>query len=195
MNEHETTQEEVIEDDIINTESDNDSSNDQEGETDDQNGGAKKFPKTYKGKKEEDYTTEDWKNRAMNSEFAIEKNKKGITKPQANKSLKQTPGVEDRLSQIELTEQKRSFGYQNQLSPDETDLVFKYTENPTRETLNDPFIQGGLERIRRDKRIADNTPTGSGSNSHSYFKQDRSKMSASERKQSFQKMMQSKTQK
>lgn len=62
---------------------------------------------------------------------------------------------------LAIAEKKRQFGYQNGLSPEETDAVFKIDPNPTKETLKDPFILGGLEHIRKQKRVEDATPSSS----------------------------------
>ena len=67
-----------------------------------------------------------------------------------------------RLSRLELLEAKRQFAWENNLSPDETDKVFSLTQNPTKETLKDPFIQAGLEGIRALKRVSEATPSTSG---------------------------------
>jgi hypothetical protein len=71
-------------------------------------------------------------------------------------------GVDDDIKQtvqsLALAERKRQFGYENNLSPDETDHIFKINPNPTKEVLEDPFVKGGLQAIRAKKRVESNTP-------------------------------------
>ena len=72
------------------------------------------------------------------------------------------------VASLALAEAKRQFGYANGLSPEETDAVFRINPNPTKETLEDPFVKGGLEAIRAKKRVENNTP-GSSSRSPKPF--------------------------
>lgn len=65
------------------------------------------------------------------------------------------------VANLQLAENKRQFGYANGLSPEETDAVFRINPNPTKETLEDPFVKGGLEAIRAKKRVENNTPNSS----------------------------------
>ena len=65
-----------------------------------------------------------------------------------------------RLDKIELSERKRTFGYENNLSPAEVDAVFKLNPNPTKKTLQDPFVQGGLEKLRASRNADANIPSG-----------------------------------
>lgn len=67
-----------------------------------------------------------------------------------------------RLSRLELAEAKRQFAWEFSLSPEETDKVFSITQNPTKETLNDPFIKAGLKAVRAAKSVAEATPSPSG---------------------------------
>ena len=84
------------------------------------------------------------------------------TKKEPDDELKKT------VSDLALAEKKRQFGYANGLSPEETDAVFRINPNPTKETLDDPFVKGGLASIRASKRVSDNTP-GSDSRSPKPF--------------------------
>lgn len=79
------------------------------------------------------------------------------------------PKYVDRLDRIEreqkahaLLERKRSFGHENSLSPEEVDHIFRVTNNrPTKESLKDPFISGGLQSVRAAKSVRANTPSSS----------------------------------
>lgn len=86
--------------------------------------------------------------RAKKAEEALKKNKP--TQPDED--------IRETVSKLELAETKRQYGYENNLSPAEVDAIFKINSNPTKETLNDPFVKGGLEAIRASKRLEENTP-------------------------------------
>ncbi len=79
-------------------------------------------------------------------------------KPEANKDL---DGLKSTVNSLELAEKKRQFGYENKLSPEETDAVFLFTPTPTKETLKNPFVEGGLAKLRSLKRVDENTPGSS----------------------------------
>lgn len=65
----------------------------------------------------------------------------------------------DRLEQIE---KKRQFGYKNSLSPEETDLLFRYAGSvDPLEVLKDEDFKDLLEARRRRNRVADAIPSGS----------------------------------
>jgi hypothetical protein len=64
------------------------------------------------------------------------------------------------VRKLEVAEQKRQFGFENNLSPQETDMIFKFTNGkPTKEVLDNPFVKSGLEGLRATKRIESNTPS------------------------------------
>lgn len=63
-----------------------------------------------------------------------------------------------RISNLELIEKKRQFGYEYGLSPAETDAIFKVNPNPTKDDLENPFIKGGIDALRRKNRVEENTP-------------------------------------
>ncbi len=67
-------------------------------------------------------------------------------------------GLKTTVDSLALAEKKRQFGYENSLSPAETDAVFRINPNPTKETLKDPFVEGGLAKLKSMKRVEENTP-------------------------------------
>lgn len=90
--------------------------------------------------------------------------KKAEAKPEPRQIIKEDKGNDDikqTVQSLKLAEDKRQFGYQNGLSPEETDYLFRFNPNPTKELLDDPFIKGGLQTIRAKKRVEDNTPSTS----------------------------------
>lgn len=69
-----------------------------------------------------------------------------------------------RIDAIELSNKKRDFGFAHNLSPKAVDLVFKFTGNkPDAKALKDPFIQGGLEKLKSSENLRNNTPHNHGS--------------------------------
>jgi len=74
----------------------------------------------------------------------------------ADDSLKET------VAQLALSEKKRQFGFQNNLSPEEVDFVFQMSGgNPSKETLDNPFVKAGIESYRSEKRASNNIPSPS----------------------------------
>lgn len=91
--------------------------------------------------------------RAKQAEAKVKAEPRQITKEdKGNDDIRQT------VQSLQLAETKRQFGYQNGLSPEETDHIFKINSNPTKEILEDPFVKGGLQAIRAKRRVEDNTP-------------------------------------
>lgn len=99
-----------------------------------------------------------------------------------------------RLSRLEQAEAKRMFGYENNLSPEETDAVFRLNPNPTKETLADPFVKGGLEAIRARKRVENATPSPS-NRSSAVDGKVWTEMTAEERAKNFTKLAEQKLRK
>jgi hypothetical protein len=82
------------------------------------------------------------------------------------------PKVDDsivqRVDRIELSEKKRQFGYKHQLSPDETDKLFKFAGNDKpEEAIKDPFFQSALTAFRKEQSVKSAIP--SSSNSTTFF--------------------------
>lgn len=81
-------------------------------------------------------------------------------------STQQKESVDDdfrkTVSELKLIEEKRQFGYENQLSPEETDFVFTFSKGkPTKEIMDNPFVKAGIDGFRSQKRIESNTPSSS----------------------------------
>ena len=93
------------------------------------------------------------------------------------------------VKRLETIENKRQFGYENGLSPEETDAVFKFANGkPTKETLENPFVKAGIESLRAQKRVEDNTPS-SFARSTSFGGKQFSEMSEDERRKAFEDKM------
>jgi hypothetical protein len=82
---------------------------------------------------------------------------------------------------LKLAEKKRQYQYENSLTPEQTDMIFRTNPNPTKKDLDNPFIQGGLSALKAKNRVEDNTPSSSGK-SFSISGKSWSEMTADERK-------------
>lgn len=96
--------------------------------------------------------------RAKAAEATKKNNSASPTKPnQARKPA--SDHTDKRLANLETIEAKRTFGYENGLSPEETDLAFKYSNGkPSKKILSDPFFKAGLDGMRAAKKTAANIP-------------------------------------
>jgi len=75
-----------------------------------------------------------------------------------------TPKLEETVAGLQLSEEKRSFGYTHKLSPEESDVVFSFAKGngiKPSEALNHSFVKAGIEAMRRDNANAAATPGAS----------------------------------
>jgi len=115
---------------------------------------------------EEQATEVDWQKEALKykaiAQRYAKKKESGTPAPKQDLPTKtDTDDIRQTVKQLQLAEQKRQFGYEHNLSPEETDAVFKLSPNPTKDVLEDPFVKGGLQALRAKKRLAENTPSSS----------------------------------
>ena len=108
----------------------------------------------------------DWKAEALKQKAINQRLNKKIGTPESkqdiNKPKTDVPDdIRKAVEKLSLAESKRQFGYENGLSPEETDAVFGFNPNPTKETLKNPFVEGGLAKLRSQKRVSENTPSSS----------------------------------
>lgn len=89
---------------------------------------------------------------------SMKNSSKGNIRPDRNRDEKDP--YAERFDKIELSEQKRQFGYENNLSPKEVDLVFQFSKKPNAKTLQHPFVAGGLEKMRTKNDVRENTADG-----------------------------------
>lgn len=92
--------------------------------------------------------------RAKTAEAKAQNFDKPISKP----AEKKDDGIKQTVERLAFAEEKRQFGYENNLSPEETDYLFKISPKPTKELLQDPFVKGGIDAIRAKKKVESNTP-------------------------------------
>lgn len=112
------------------------------------------------------FTTEETKRKQAEADLAKTKLDLESEKEKNNQEPEKLKGIEDKVSQLELAERKRQFGYDNGLSPIETDRVFQINPNPTKETLDDPFVKGGLSAIKAKEKLSQNMPGASTGSPH-----------------------------
>jgi hypothetical protein len=87
---------------------------------------------------------------------------------------------------------KREFGFKHSLSPEETDVVFKFAGNDDPEkALEMPYVKGAIETVRTQKKVENNTPSSSSSATNKFFTKDASKMTADEKQKHFEEIMSS----
>lgn len=79
-------------------------------------------------------------------------------KSSSNEDLQE---VTKTVRELKLLETKRQFGYEHNLSPQEVDAIYKINPNPSKETLEDPFVKGGLAAIRAKKSVENAIPGSS----------------------------------
>lgn len=79
--------------------------------------------------------------------------------PKPEKPIEET--LKKDVENLKQIETKRQFGYKNQLSPEETDLLFRFAgdQDPSK-TLEDQDFKDVLENRRRRARVADAIPSG-----------------------------------
>ncbi len=106
-------------------------------------------------------------------------------KPEPDEDIKAT------VQQLKLAEEKRQFGFEHGLSPQETDLAFKFAGGkPDSKVLEDEFFKGGLDSLRSKQRLEANTP-GASSSSMTYQGKSFSELSESDRAKAFEEKMKS----
>lgn len=126
-------------------------------------------PEVAEPQEQEDKTPDTAELQARLAELET-KNKQLYARLQKEKTAAKQPKIQSstdnpdddlrsKVESLSVAEQKRQFGYAHGLSPEETDAVFKHNPNPTAETLEDPFVKGGLSMIKKSKRLSDGIPT------------------------------------
>lgn len=136
----------------------------------------------------------DWEAEAKKWKAIANRNRKKQEKKPVKKELPDTDDGDDLRKDVESlkqSEKKRAFGYEHQLSPEETDKIFQLNPNPTAETLKDPFVKAGLDAIRRQKRVDENTPSSSSKSNPALSKKFKD-MNPNERNAEWQKFMKQK---
>lgn len=96
-------------------------------------------------------------------------NRRIASKQDKGRSTKQPSELDKRLSTLEQTqketallERKRTFGYDNGLSPKQVNHVFRLTKRPTAKFLAKPHVKAAIDAIASQEKVARNTPSSSG---------------------------------
>lgn len=138
----------------------------------------------------------DWKADALKHRAIADRLKTKLSKvapisKNPNEEHKLDDEVVQSVKKLEQAEAKRQFGFEHKLSPEETDLAFKFSGGkPSKEVLEDEFFKGGLESLRAKQRLQNNLP-GSSSRSSVFTEKPFSEMKEDERKQAFESKMKS----
>lgn len=149
----EDVEEEEEESDEDSETDDEDEDEDDESDEEDNKPVTAKDLKTIVGKTVHDIL-------AANRRHSQKRHKQGKDYQPGRKSAGTDPSVSARLDRVESVERKRQFGYEHSLSPQEVDMVFKFDRKPSAKTLKNPFVQGGLEKLRAKQNADENTPSG-----------------------------------
>lgn len=102
------------------------------------------------------------KKRLKKAETAIVKHKKP-KQPKEPITKKQPEGdIPEWGQKIIQSEEKRSFGYEHQLSPEQVDAVFRYNggAKPDEKVLARPEVKAMIKALGARDRVAANTPRG-----------------------------------
>lgn len=130
----------------------------------------------------------DWKAEALKNKAIADRLKRKLAQPPQTLKTNEEPDKEivKSVKRLEEIENKRQFGFEHQLSPEETDFVFKISGGkPSKEVLEDPFVKSGLEGYRSKKRLEANTPSSSSSSSPFKTKQF-NEMSEDEKRKAYE---------
>lgn len=107
--------------------------------------------------------------------------------PPAPKDQPKNDEVNNRLSNLEMSEQKRQFASINGFDAEETDKIFAYAkgvDKAPQDVLDDPFLKNAIAVHRQTKANANAIPTPSGSTIKVQGK-NWSEMTNDERKKSY----------
>lgn len=112
------------------------------------------------------------------------------TQPKLETKAKTTDNKDilGKIELLEMAEKKRQFGYEHGLSPEQTDRVFRVNPNPSAEDLKDPFIQAGLNALKRKESLEKNIPETSAKTS-AVLPKDFDKLSPQEKDAAYEKFM------
>mgnify|MGYP000976705693 CR=1 FL=1 len=147
-------------------------------------------PEVEQDNQHEEVETIDWKAEALKQTAIANRLKKKLSsQPINNPKQELEDDVVKTVNRLALLEEKRQFGFDNNLSPQETDYAFKFANGkPTKDILEDPFFRGGLESLRSKQRIENNTP-GSSSRSAIFSEKSFSDLTEEDRKKTFEAKM------
>lgn len=135
---------------------------------------------------EQEVDSVDWKAEALKNKAIAERLKKKLTTQPIINKVEHTDEIVETVKSLKMLEDKRQFGFEHGLSPQETDYAFKVSSGkPTKETIEDPFFKAGLDGLRAKQRLENNTPSSS-SRSAIFQNKDFKEMSDDERRKAFE---------
>ena len=122
---------------------------------------------------------------AMNKKLYARIKRQPAEKPKlTQKPDEDSDDLRKTVAQLQMAEKKRQFGYDNGLSPEETDKIFKINSNPSKETLEDEFVKAGLDAMRAKQRVNAAIPSTS-SRATAFKGKSFAQMDENERKEFF----------
>lgn len=128
----------------------------------------------------------DYKAEALKWKAIAERNRKKSQKLPTKQDKVIDEEIIQKVNNLDMLEKKRQFGYENNLSPEETDFVFKFASNkPDKTILENPFVKSGLEGFRATKKLEQNIPSPS-SGSSIFGGKSFSELSEDDRKKAFE---------
>lgn len=133
----------------------------------------------------------DWKAEALKHKAIADRLKKKLSTQslQTKPEQKIDDDIKKDISFLKEVEAKRQFGFENNLSPQETDLAFKFAGGkPDAKVLEDEFFKAGIEGLRSKQRLENNIP-GSSSRSSVFSEKPFEEMKEDERKNAFESKM------
>ena len=102
------------------------------------------------------------KNNRNANRRVTQKQNKGRDTRQPSDNDRRLDAIEKQQQETALLERKRTFGYENNLSPKQVNHVFRLTKRPTAKFLAKPHVKAALEAIKSQENVGRNTPSSSG---------------------------------
>ena len=125
--------------------------------------------------------------RVKRAEELVKKNQARVK----NNSGEEDSDLRKTVNKLELAERKRQFQYKHNLTPEETDYIYRFAgKEDLDKMLEHPFVKAGLEAIRAQKRVEEAIPSSS-SSSRTIEGKSWSELSTDERKKNFDKYVSS----
>lgn len=136
--------------------------------------------------------TKHWSKKAK--ELAAKPANEKIIKPNTITEPDVVKELQDNVQRLNVVEEKRQFGHTNNLSPEETDEVFAYSQGAgikPKDALTKPFVKSALESIR-SQRQADGATPGPSSRSPLVDGKPFNELKREDKIKNFEKLVQSK---
>ena len=134
----------------------------------------------------EEENTVDWRAEALKYKAMLTRKNKKPSQPL--QEITAPESIVRDVQELKLERSKREFGFANNLSPEETDIVYRFDGKNPGEALKNPFIKTGLEAFRNQKK-AEASSLSPSSRAPKLAQDDFNKMTSEERQKSFEARM------